>query len=112
MLIGTNYNLTDSKIAKQDDRYVVQDNTTLKNLVVSTTMLKRGCQTSGHAHAGQEEVYIFTQGHGTMEINDALFAVAAGDTILIEDGVFHKVYNNGTELLRFTCIFDGKRHTS
>ena len=112
MLIGTNYNLVDSKVAKQDGRYIVQDNTTLKNLVVSTTMLQPACQTNGHSHKGQEEVYIFTYGHGTMEIDDALFAVSAGDTILIEDGVFHKVYNNGSTMLNFTCIFDGKRHTS
>lgn len=112
VLIGTNHNLTDSRTVKQDERYVVQDNTTLKNLVVSTTMLQRGCQTNGHSHKGQEEVYIFTRGNGTMEIDDALFAVAAGDTILIEDGVFHKVYNNGTDLLKFTCIFDGKRHSN
>ena len=111
MLIGTNYNLTDSKIAKQDERYIVQDNTTLKNLVVSTTTLYQASQTNGHSHDGQEEVYIFTHGNGTMEIDNALFAVAAGDTILIEDGVFHKVYNNGSDILKFTCIFDGKRHT-
>jgi mannose-6-phosphate isomerase-like protein (cupin superfamily) len=112
VLIGTNYNLVDSKVAKQDGRYIVQDNTTLKNLVVSTTMLQPASQTNGHSHEGQEEVYIFTGGSGTMEIDDALFAVAAGDTILIEDGVFHKVYNNGSTILKFTCIFDGKRHTS
>jgi mannose-6-phosphate isomerase-like protein (cupin superfamily) len=111
VLIGTNYNLTDSNIAKQDERYIVQDNTKLKNLVVSTTILQQASQTNGHSHKGQEEVYIFTLGDGIMEIDNALFAVSAGDTILIEDGVFHKVYNNGNQILKFTCIFNGQRHT-
>ncbi len=109
MKIGSNFKLDDAKIAKQDERYVVKDNNTLNNLVVSTTELQRSQQTNGHNHKGQEEVYIFTQGSGRMEIDDALFDVYAGDTILIEDGVFHKVYNHGQGVLKFICVFDGRR---
>ena len=44
-----------------------------------------------------------------MEIDDALFDVSMGDTVLIEDGAFHRVYNHGHEVLSFMCIFDGRR---
>ena len=41
-------------IVKQDERYVVKDNTTLKNLIVSSTRLNPMHSTSGHKHEGQE----------------------------------------------------------
>ena len=47
---------------KNDDRYVVKDNTLLNNLVVSSTMLSAHKSTTGHRHAGQEEVYMFVSG--------------------------------------------------
>ena len=53
-------------IAKEDERYVVKDNTTLTNLVVSSTDLKPTKSTSGHKHEGQEEVYYFVKGAGRM----------------------------------------------
>ena len=109
MKIGEKFKLSNAKIAKQDSRYVVKDNNILNNLVVSTTELQPSCQTNGHSHKGQEEVYIFTRGSGRMEIDDALFNVSAGDTLLIEDDAFHKVYNHGSEVLEFTCVFDGRR---
>ena len=46
-------------VAKLDERYMVKDNTFLKNLVVSSTRLNRLKSTSGHSHKGQEEVYMF-----------------------------------------------------
>ena len=50
----------DSKIVKSNETYDVIDNTNLKNLVVSKTILHAGKETGGHNHSGQEEVYIFT----------------------------------------------------
>ena len=43
-----NINDIGGKITKEDDRYVVKDNTRLKNLVVSSTDLKPLKSTSGH----------------------------------------------------------------
>ena len=57
-------------IVKNDERYVVKDNTHLNNLVLSSTDLNPGRQTSGHHHKGQEEVYIFTGGNGRMLIGE------------------------------------------
>lgn len=96
------------KIVKDDDRYMVIDNTRLKNLVVSSTNLYPNKSTTGHSHEGQEEVYHFLQGGGTMEIDDNFFEVKAGDMVLIEDGVFHRV-QAGDKGCYFVCIFDGTR---
>jgi mannose-6-phosphate isomerase-like protein (cupin superfamily) len=97
-------------VVKQDERYTVKDNRTLKNLVVSSTNLHPGKSTSGHSHAGQEEVYQFVFGTGEMELDGERFAVTPGDVVLIQDGVFHRVFNTGAVDLYFVCVFDGKRN--
>lgn len=98
------------KIAKQDERYIVKDNSYLKNLIVSSTTLNPGKSTSGHKHPGQEEVYYFVNGSGEMELDNEKFVVESGDVVLIPDGAFHRVYNTGTQSLYFVCVFDGKRN--
>jgi mannose-6-phosphate isomerase-like protein (cupin superfamily) len=95
-------------VVKHDDRYIVKDNTVLNNLVVSSTRLFPSKSTSGHKHEGQEEGYMFLEGHGTMDLDDETFPVTAGDTVLIKDGVFHRVHSDTVELY-FVCIFDGGR---
>ena len=95
-------------VVKSDDRYVVKDNTFLKNLVVSSTRLNPQKSTSGHKHAGQEEVYMFLEGTGTMELAGVIHKVEAGDTVLIDDGVFHRIHADNEELY-FVCVFDGGR---
>ena len=97
-------------VVKDDDRYLVTDNTILKNLVVSTTKLYAHKSTTGHRHAGQEEVYMFVKGSGQMELDHKIFDVKEGDTVLIEDNVFHKVHNNTDYGLEFICVFDGGRN--
>jgi len=104
---------TGGEVVKEDDRYIVKDNTLLQNLVLSSTTMKPGKSTSGHTHKGQEEVYFFIKGKGTMFLNDTPMSVGPGDVILIEDGVHHRVesdmYQGKDEELYFVCVFDGKR---
>ena len=109
-----NINDIGGALVKEDDRYVVKDNNDLKNLVVSSTDLNPGKQTTGHTHAGQEEVYIFVSGVGNMTLTypdgkEENFAVTNGDIVLIEDDVHHRVFNNSENELYFVCVFDGKR---
>jgi oxalate decarboxylase/phosphoglucose isomerase-like protein (cupin superfamily) len=101
------------EIVKDNETYLLKDNKTLKNLVLSSTKLYRGQQTRGHRHPGQEEVYFFVQGYGKMivgEETDEPFKVGAGDIVLIPDGAFHRVINDGEMHLLFNCVFDGKRN--
>jgi len=102
------------EIAKEDERYIVRDNTYLNNLVVSSTDLHAKMSTSGHAHPGQEEVYYFVKGSGKMELIDTNgkhhdTTVKSGDVILIQDGWFHRVHA-GPHGCYFVCVFDGRRN--
>lgn len=98
------------EIVKDNETYLLTDNKTLKNLVLSSTKLYRGQATCGHSHAGQEEVYFFVQGTGMMIVDEEKFRVNAGDIILIPDGAFHRVINDGEQNLTFNCVFDGTRN--
>jgi len=101
------------EVVKRNETYILKDNKTLNNLVLSSTKLFRGQQTRGHKHPGQEEVYFFVMGNGQMivgEETDEPFPVTAGDVVLIPDGAFHRVINDGEMNLTFNCVFDGKRN--
>jgi oxalate decarboxylase/phosphoglucose isomerase-like protein (cupin superfamily) len=109
------YNIHDigGEIVKDNETYVLKDNRTLTNLILSSTYLYQGQQTRGHRHEGQEEVYFFVQGHGKMIVGnetDTPFAVGPGDVVLIPDGAFHRVINDGDSHMLFNCVFDGKRN--
>ena len=101
---------TDSKVVHSNETYNVIDNTSLNGLIVSKTELHPGKNTSGHNHSGQEEVYIFTNGKGRMIVGAKTYSVSIGDIVLIPDGEFHKVWNEGDDDLIFTCVFDGGRN--
>jgi oxalate decarboxylase/phosphoglucose isomerase-like protein (cupin superfamily) len=98
------------EVVKDNETYLLKDNKTLNNLVLSSTRLYRGQSTRGHSHAGQEEVYFFVQGTGMMLVDEQRFRVNAGDIIMIPDGAFHRVINDGEMHLLFNCVFDGKRN--
>ena len=98
------------EVVKDNETYLLKDNKTLNNLVLSQTILHGAQSTRGHSHAGQEEVYFFVSGHGEMEVGDESFWVRPGDIILIPDGAFHRVHNPTDRDLIFNCVFDGKRN--
>jgi len=101
------------EIVKDNETYLLKDNRTLNNLVLSSTKLYRGQSTRGHRHAGQEEVYFFIAGSGHMIVgneDDKPFPVSSGTVVLIKDGVFHRVINDGDRNLIFNCVFQGKRN--
>jgi oxalate decarboxylase/phosphoglucose isomerase-like protein (cupin superfamily) len=101
------------EVVKDNETYLLKDNKTLKNLVLSSTKLYRDQSTRGHRHPGQEEVYFFVQGSGRMivgEEDSESFAVTGGDVVLIPDGAVHRVINDGEMHLTFNCVFDGKRN--
>lgn len=106
-----NVNDIGGKVIKDNDTYFLKDNTTLKNLVVSSTKLHTLKSTTGHKHEGQEEVYFFVSGYGKMYLDDIPQDVEAGDVVLIKDGVHHRVVaGNHLHGLSFICVFDGKRN--
>ena len=105
-----NINDIEGEIVKDNETYTLRDNKTLKNLVVSSTSLHPGMSTRGHTHPGQEEVYYFVHGNGSIEIDQESYYVRPGDVYLIPDGAFHRVHNITDKELYFVCVFDGKRN--
>lgn len=98
------------EIIKDNSQYVLKDNNFGNNLILSSTMLRANEKTNGHKHEGQEEVYFFVRGKGTMTIDDETFPVDEGDVVCINDGEFHRVENTGHLGLYFICVFDGGRN--
>ena len=111
MKLKYNTNNIEGSIIRANAVYTVRDNKTLKDLVLSQTILHAGKETSGHYHEGQEEVYFFMYGGGDMMVGEEMLSVCGGDIVLIPDGVFHKVWNTGESDLVFNCVFNGKRST-
>ena len=109
-MIKLNTNNIGGDIIKANAVYTLRDNKTLKNLVLSQTILHVSQNTTGHYHEGQEEVYFFMYGKGMMIVGEEKFDVQSGDIVLIPDGLFHKVFNTGESDLVFNCVFDGKRN--
>ena len=103
-------NSIDGEVVKDDETYLLKDNTYLKNLVVSSTTLHVGKSTRGHSHPGKEEVYMIINGSGVMDLDDKSISIKGGEMVLIEDGVFHRVHNTGKEDLYMVCVFDGDRN--
>lgn len=100
------------KIIRDNETYIVEDNTFLNNLVLSKTTLHPNKETMGHSHAGLEEIYFFIKGSGKMllktDTEETKLSVKSGDVVLIPDGAFHKVFNTDegvTEDLEFVCVF-------
>ena len=106
-----NINDIGGTVIKDNDTYLLKDNATLKNLIVSSTKLHALKSTTGHKHDGQEEVYFFVEGIGKIYLDDVPKDDVAGDIVLIEDGVHHRVLNTHRKKpLVFNCVFDGKRN--
>ena len=96
-------------LVRSNGVYTVRDNRTLKHLTLSQTILHVNQCTTGHYHEGQEEIYFFCYGRGSMVVGDQTLDVCTGSIVLIPDGLFHKVWNNGESDLIFNCVFDGRR---
>ena len=52
-----------------------------------------GGATTAHFHRTSEELYLFTAGHGTMELDGEEGEVRPGDCVTIPPGVEHKLRN-------------------
>lgn len=94
------------QIKKDNDIYRLMDNTSLKNLTVSTTELHPNQHTTGHKHDGLDEVYIILSGKGRIELDGVFLEVEKDNIILINEGVHHRLYNDSaSEDLVALCIF-------
>lgn len=95
-----------AKLIRDNEIYKVYDLAELKHLNVSLTELHPQKSTTGHSHEGADEVYVFIDGEGMMEIGQKTLNVKAGDLALAPSGDFHKVHNKGEGVLSFWTIFE------
>jgi quercetin dioxygenase-like cupin family protein len=94
-------------VIKDNETYLLEDNTFLNHLTVSKTTLHPEMQTRGHSHPGLEEVYIFHSGTGRIQIDNDFYQVESGSLFMIPDGAFHRVYNDSSsDDLVFIAIFE------
>lgn len=84
----------------------VTDSSALKRLIVSKTELRKGKSTRGHKHDMIEEVYIFTHGHGHMQVGEDILPFEHGDVIVIPEGKFHRVHASKKDDVGFLCVFE------
>lgn len=97
------------EVVRATDTCIVTDNKTLNSLVLSQTQLQPGAETRGHSHDGQEEIYFFESGVGKIQVGEKELKVHSGDIVLIPAGAFHKVWNTGSFVMVFNCVFQGAR---
>jgi len=95
-----------AKLIRDNEIYKVYDLPELEDIEVSLTELHPNKSTKGHSHNDIDEVYIFIQGKGEMEIAQKTIKVKAGDVVPVEEGKFHRVHNKGKEDLKFWAIFE------
>jgi mannose-6-phosphate isomerase-like protein (cupin superfamily) len=72
------------------------------NQSVAEASLEAGCSTQQHYHARSEEIYVFLQGGGRMEVEGVSGDVGPGDAVLIPAGAWHRM-EAGPEGARFLC---------
>ncbi len=59
--------------------------------------------TIAHLHRRSEEIYLFTGGSGRMRLGDEERAVRAGDCVVIQPGVPHKLWADEQHPLVLLC---------
>lgn len=95
-----------ANLIRNNDIYKVYDLPTLQNLNVSLTELYAKKSTTGHSHNDADEVYVFIDGEGTIEVGARTIQVKNGNLVLVPRGKFHKVRNKGENTLNFWTIFE------
>ena len=95
-----------AELIRDNETYKVYDLTTLKDLNLSLTELNPGKETGGHSHQEADEIYVFIEGNGSMEIGEEKIQIKGGDVVAVPGGKFHKVFNEGDKILSFWSVFE------
>jgi mannose-6-phosphate isomerase-like protein (cupin superfamily) len=74
-----------------------------RNQSLAQATVPPGGDTIEHYHRTTEEIYLFTRGSGRMRLGEDEFAVRAGDCVVIDPGVKHKLWADGRDELVLLC---------
>ncbi len=72
------------------------------NQSLAEASLDPGRSTQRHYHAMSEEIYVFLEGGGEMEVESESREVGAGEAVLIPAGAWHRI-TAGPDGARFLC---------
>jgi mannose-6-phosphate isomerase-like protein (cupin superfamily) len=72
------------------------------NQSLAEASLEVGQSTQRHHHARSEEIYVFLEGGGEMEVEGDVREVGPGDAVLIPAGAWHRIAA-GPDGARFLC---------
>lgn len=107
---------------EQRTPFVTQDGSTIRELAglpsgnaanqsLAQATLQSGGETEEHFHRQTEEIYLFTDGEGRMRLGEREFRVRAGDCVVIEPGVPHKLWADpDAPLVLLCCCAPAYRH--
>jgi mannose-6-phosphate isomerase-like protein (cupin superfamily) len=79
-------------------------NSAIRNQSLAEARLAPGIATAEHCHPKTEEIYYITHGAAKIRIGAEEMPLKEGDAVAIPPGAPHKIWNTGTETLRFLCM--------
>jgi mannose-6-phosphate isomerase-like protein (cupin superfamily) len=88
--------------------FTTKDGSTIREYVhserqsLAEATLEPGQATQRHYHASSEEIYVFLDGDGMLEVAGESGWVGEGDAVLIPPGAWHRL-TAGTGGVRFLC---------
>jgi mannose-6-phosphate isomerase-like protein (cupin superfamily) len=104
------------EVRARDDAvpFVTTDGSTIRSLLdrsnapvahqsLAEATIGAGESTVRHHHRVSEEIYYLVEGRGTMELDDDVREVAAGDAVLIPPGAWHRITASPDGPLRLLC---------
>ncbi|MHA1237871.1 MAG: cupin domain-containing protein [Candidatus Odinarchaeia archaeon] len=80
-----------------------QQNISSEMLSIAYAVVKPREETKLHTHNFME-VYLIVKGQGVMTLNSETHIVSAGDAVIINPQVKHKIKNTKNENLEFYCV--------
>jgi mannose-6-phosphate isomerase-like protein (cupin superfamily) len=77
---------------------------TAKSRLCARLTLPPGASIGMHQHSGEDEVYIITQGAGTLDDGKTKTVVSAGDAVLTGKDESHSILNTGSSDLEIIAV--------
>jgi mannose-6-phosphate isomerase-like protein (cupin superfamily) len=74
-----------------------------RNLSLAEATVAPESKTRLHRHSSAEEIYFFLEGRGLMTLEEEVFPVGVGDSVLIPPGKRHRLENTGRSPLKVLC---------
>jgi len=88
-------------------RFIFDENTGAKYLVMRIAEIPPGGRVSRHIHPDEEQAYFILEGEGLVILNDKPYKIKKGYAVFIPLNTPHEVVNNGSTPLKY-IFFNAK----